>query len=85
MRGRTMAIFHMTQVILVIGAMFIGALAEWIGARWAAHRRQFNCYCLMIAIFLIHAQGAADSLTHAKSVLLSDQRSLRDGLCARCA
>jgi MFS family permease len=36
MRGRTMAIFHMTQVILVIGAMFIGAVAEWIGARWAA-------------------------------------------------
>jgi MFS family permease len=34
-RGRTMAIFHMTQVILVIGAMFIGGLASLIGARWA--------------------------------------------------
>ena len=34
-RGRTMAIFHMTQVILVVGAMFIGGLASIIGARWA--------------------------------------------------
>ena len=34
-RGRTMAIFHMTQVILVIGAMFIGGLAALLGARWA--------------------------------------------------
>ena len=30
-----MAIFHMTQVILLIGAMFIGGLASLIGARWA--------------------------------------------------
>jgi predicted MFS family arabinose efflux permease len=34
-RGRTMSIFHMTQVLLVIGAMFIGSLATFIGARWA--------------------------------------------------
>jgi predicted MFS family arabinose efflux permease len=34
-RGRTMSIFHMTQVLLVVGAMFIGSLATVIGARWA--------------------------------------------------
>ena len=34
-RGRTMSIFHMTQVLLVVGAMFIGSLATFIGARWA--------------------------------------------------
>jgi len=34
-RGRTMSIFHMTQVLLVVGAMFIGSLATLIGARWA--------------------------------------------------
>jgi predicted MFS family arabinose efflux permease len=34
-RGRTMSIFHMTQVLLVAGAMFIGGLATFMGARWA--------------------------------------------------
>ena len=31
-RGRTMATFHVTQVILVIGAMVIGGLAVLRGA-----------------------------------------------------
>jgi MFS family permease len=52
MRGRTMAIFHMTQVILVIGAMFIGALAEWIGARWALTGVSLIATLLMLAIYL---------------------------------
>ena len=51
MRGRTMAIFHMTQVILVIGAMFIGAVAEWIGARWALTTASLTGTLLMIAIY----------------------------------
>ena len=51
MRGRTMAIFHMTQVILVIGAMFIGAVAEWIGARWALTSVSLTGTLLMIAIY----------------------------------
>jgi predicted MFS family arabinose efflux permease len=51
-RGRTMAIFHMTQVILVIGAMFIGALAELIGARWAATSMSLVGTGAMIAIYL---------------------------------
>lgn len=51
-RGRTMAIFHMTQVILVIGAMFIGGLASLIGARWAATSMSLLGTALMIAIYL---------------------------------
>jgi MFS family permease len=52
MRGRTMAIFHMTQVILVVGAMFVGGLASMIGARWAATSMSLTGTILMIAIYL---------------------------------
>jgi MFS family permease len=52
MRGRTMAIFHMTQVILVLGAMFVGALAEIIGARWATTSMSLLGTALMIAIYV---------------------------------
>jgi len=52
MRGRTMAIFHMTQVILVLGAMFVGALAELIGARWAATSMSLLGTALMVAIYV---------------------------------
>lgn len=34
-RGRTMAIFHMSQVVLTLGSMLIGALSSLWGARWA--------------------------------------------------
>jgi MFS family permease len=34
-RGRTMAIFHMSQVVLTIGAMLFGALSSIVGAQWA--------------------------------------------------
>jgi len=34
-RGRTMAIFHMSQVMLMIGSILIGALSSLVGARWA--------------------------------------------------
>ena len=51
-RGRTMAIFHMTQVILVIGAMFIGALASLIGARWAATSMSLLGTALTIGIYV---------------------------------
>jgi predicted MFS family arabinose efflux permease len=52
MRGRTMAIFHMTQVILVLGAMAVGALAEIVGARWAATSMSLLGTALMIAIYV---------------------------------
>jgi MFS family permease len=35
-RGRTMAIFHMSSVILTLGSMLAGTLAALVGARWAA-------------------------------------------------
>ena len=34
-RGRTMALYHMTHVILLLGGILIGALAARIGAQWA--------------------------------------------------
>ena len=34
-RGRTMALYHMTHVILLAGGILIGALASWVGAQWA--------------------------------------------------
>jgi MFS family permease len=35
-RGRTMAIFHMSSVVLTLGSMLVGTLAVLVGARWAA-------------------------------------------------
>jgi MFS family permease len=34
-RGRTMAIFHMSSVVMTLGSTFSGTLAEFVGARWA--------------------------------------------------
>ena len=34
-RGRTMSIFHMSNVVMTLGSMFIGALATLLGARFA--------------------------------------------------
>jgi MFS family permease len=34
-RGRTMALYHMTHVILLLGGILIGSLASWIGAQRA--------------------------------------------------
>jgi MFS family permease len=52
-RGRTMAIFHMTQVILVVGAMFIGSLASLIGARWATASMSVVGTLAMAAIYVL--------------------------------
>ena len=52
-RGRTMAIFHMTQVILVVGAMFIGSLASLIGARWATASMSVGGTLAMVAIYIL--------------------------------
>jgi predicted MFS family arabinose efflux permease len=35
-RGRTMAIFHMGEVVVTVGSMLAGTLAALLGARWAA-------------------------------------------------
>jgi MFS family permease len=35
-RGRTMATFHMSEVVFTLGSMLTGTLAAIVGARWAA-------------------------------------------------
>ncbi len=35
LRGRTMAIFQLGQVVMTVGSIIIGALAAFCGARWA--------------------------------------------------
>jgi MFS family permease len=35
-RGRTMAIFHMSSVVMTLGSTLAGTLAALVGARWAA-------------------------------------------------
>jgi MFS family permease len=35
LRGRTMAIFHMSSVVMTLGSMLVGTLATFVGARWA--------------------------------------------------
>jgi len=52
-RGRTMAIFHMTQVILVVGAMSIGSLAALTGARAATASMSLLGTAAMVAIYLL--------------------------------
>ena len=52
-RGRTMAIFHMTQVVLVIGAMLVGGLASLVGARWAAASMSLTGTILTVAMFVL--------------------------------
>jgi predicted MFS family arabinose efflux permease len=52
-RGRTIAIFHMTQVLLLIGGMLIGALSAAVGAPWAASSMSIVGTLCMIAIYLM--------------------------------
>ena len=50
-RGRTMAIFHMSNVVMTLGSMFIGALAGILGASWAV---MLMGLAGTLAIFAIH-------------------------------
>jgi MFS family permease len=58
-RGRTMAIFHMTQVILVLGAMFVGSLASLVGARWATTSMSIIGTLAMVAIYCFMPRARA--------------------------
>lgn len=51
-RGRTMALYHMTHVILLVGGILIGALASWIGAQWATASLSLAGALSMVAIYL---------------------------------
>jgi MFS family permease len=49
-RGRTMAIFHMSSVVLTLGSMLSGTLAALVGARWAVASMGAAGALLMVAI-----------------------------------
>ena len=51
-RGRTMALYHMTHVILLVGGIFIGALASWIGAQWATASMSIAGAVSMLGLYL---------------------------------
>ena len=51
-RGRTMAIFHMSQVVMTAGAMLFGALSSIFGAQWAVASMGVVGALIMIAIAL---------------------------------
>jgi predicted MFS family arabinose efflux permease len=52
-RGRAIAIFHMTQVLLLVGGMLVGALSAVIGAPWAASSMSVAGTLCMIAIYFM--------------------------------
>jgi MFS family permease len=49
-RGRTMAVFHMSQVVLTLGAMLFGALSAAVGAQWAVTSMGIAGALIMIVI-----------------------------------
>jgi len=50
LRGRTMAIFHMSTVVLTLGSMLAGTLAALVGARWAVVSMGATGALLMLTI-----------------------------------
>ena len=51
-RGRTMAIFHMTHVVLLVGGILIGGLSTFVGAQWAAASMSIAGALAMVGIYL---------------------------------
>lgn len=51
-RGRTMAIFHMTHVVLLLGGTLIGALSSLVGAPWATASMSIVGTLFMIGIYV---------------------------------
>jgi MFS family permease len=56
-RGRTMAIFHMTHVVLLAGGILIGALSSVVGAQWAAASMSIAGTATVIAIYMALPQA----------------------------
>lgn len=56
-RGRAIALFHMTQVLLLLGGLFVGALSAAIGAPWAASTMSLVGTALMLMIYLAMPQA----------------------------
>ena len=51
-RGRTMAIFHMSSVVLTLGSLLAGTLAALVGARWAVASMGATGALIMVTIGL---------------------------------
>jgi MFS family permease len=51
-RGRTMAVFHMTHVVLLVGGIFIGAFSSLVGAQWAAASMSIAGALAVMGIYL---------------------------------
>jgi MFS family permease len=56
-RGRTMALFHQTHVILMAGGMAIGALASAIGAQAATALMSFIGALCMLALYVLSPEA----------------------------
>jgi predicted MFS family arabinose efflux permease len=52
-RGRTMAIFHMSSVVMTLGSMLVGTLAALVGARWAVATMGATGALLVLAIGVV--------------------------------
>ncbi len=58
-RGRTIAVFHMTQVLLLLGGMLIGALSALFGAPFAAASMSLIGTLCMVVLY-VAAPGARE-------------------------
>ena len=56
-RGRTMAIFHMNQVVFTLGSLLVGALAALVGARWAVTMMGAIGAMLMIGLAIVQPRA----------------------------
>jgi MFS family permease len=56
-RGRTMAIFHMSTVVLTLGSMLAGTLAALVGARWAVASMGMTGALLTVMIGVVLPQA----------------------------
>jgi predicted MFS family arabinose efflux permease len=52
-RGRTIALFHMGQVVMTVGSMLIGVLAALWGTQWAVASMSVAGALAMLAIHII--------------------------------
>lgn len=51
-RGRAIAIFHMNQILMLLGGLLIGALSAAIGAPWAAAALSMAGTLCMVALYV---------------------------------
>ena len=52
LRGRTMAIFQLGQVVMTVGSIIIGSLAAFLGAQWAVALMGIGGALAMVAIHI---------------------------------